>query len=194
MEDNITLMKFEDTEIQVIFNNQEIEMDINELAKALGYGKADHINQIISRNPELQNPEFSVIKEVINIENGIAKRRKKRFFTEQGIYEVTFLANTERGKNFRRFARMMISKFKKNELNLGNNSLSLSVNKKLDEVIALILTRDEEIGNFVDFILEAREKFVKVDTLVKDMLEVKEKIDEIIEGVNEIIDEVYGKE
>lgn len=194
MEDNITLMKFEDTEIQVIFNNQEIEMDINELAKALGYGKADHINQIISRNPELQNPEFSAIKEVINIENGIAKRRKKRFFTEQGIYEVTFLANTERGKNFRRFARMMISKFKKNELNLGNNSLSLSVNKKLDEVIALILTRDEEIGNFVDFILEAREKFVKVDTLVKDMLEVKKKIDEIIEGVNEIIDEVYGKE
>ena len=193
MEDKHNIVKFEGTELQINIIDNQLEMSIEELTKALGYGDVSNIKMIIQRNPELKTLEFSYLKEVINIENGIAKRREKRFFNEQGIYEVAFLANTERAKNFRRFARTLITKLRKNELVL-NNSISLGTEKKMDEMIALIVARDEELKDLVTFLLEAKDKFNKIETIEKDVKEIKQKTDEIVEAVNDLIDEVYEEE
>ncbi len=193
MEDKHNIVKFEGTELQINIIDNQLEMSIEELTKALGYGDVSNIKMIIQRNPELKTLEFSYLKEVINIENGIAKRREKRFFNEQGIYEVAFLANTERAKNFRRFARTLITKLRKNELVL-NNSISLGTEKKMDEMIALIVARDEELKDLVTFLLEAKDKFNKIETIEKDVKEIKQKTDEIVEAVNGLIDEVYEEE
>lgn len=193
MEDKHNIVKFEGTELQINIIDNQLEMSIEELTKALGSGSEETIKTIIKRNPELKTLEFSYLKEVINIENGIAKRREKRFFNEQGIYEVAFLANTERAKSFRRFARTLITKLRKNELVL-NNSISLGTEKKMDEMIALIVARDEELKDLVTFLLEAKDKFNKIETIEKDVKEIKQKTDEIVEAVNGLIDEVYEEE
>lgn len=193
MEDKHNIVKFEGTELQINIIDNQLEMSIEELAKALGYEDKERVETIARRNPELKTLEFSYLKEVINIENGIAKRREKRFFNEQGIYEVAFLANTERAKSFRRFARTLITKLRKNELVL-NNSISLGTEKKMDEMIALIVARDEELKDLVTFLLEAKDKFNKIETIEKDVKEIKQKTDEIVEAVNGLIDEVYEEE
>lgn len=193
MEDKHNIVKFEGTELQINIIDNQLEMSIEELTKALGYDSDKTVKQILIRNPELRSLEFSYLKEVINIENGIAKRREKRFFNEQGIYEVAFLANTERAKSFRRFARTLITKLRKNELVL-NNSISLSTEKKMDEMIALIVARDEELKDLVTFLLEAKDKFNKIETIEKDVKEIKQKTDEIVEAVNGLIDEVYEED
>lgn len=193
MEDKHNIVKFEGTELQINIIDNQLEMSIEELAKALGYEDKERVETIARRNPELKTLEFSYLKEVINIENGIAKRREKRFFNEQGIYEVAFLANTERAKNFRRFARTLITKLRKNELIL-NNSISLGTEKKMDEMIALIVARDEELKDLVTFLLEAKDKFNKIEIIEKDVKEIKQKTDEIVEAVNDLIDEVYEED
>lgn len=193
MEDKHNIVKFEGTELQINIIDNQLEMSIEELAKALGYEDKERVETIARRNPELKTLEFSYLKEVINIENGIAKRREKRFFNEQGIYEVAFLANTERAKNFRRFARTLITKLRKNELIL-NNSISLGTKKKMDEMIALIVARDEELKDLVTFLLEAKDKFNKIEIIEKDVKEIKQKTDEIVEAVNDLIDEVYEED
>ena len=95
MKDTFNIVKFEDTDLQINIVDNQLEMSIEELTKALGYEERKRIDNIVDRNPELKGMEFSYIKEIVNIENGIPKRREKRFFNEQGIYEVAFLANTD---------------------------------------------------------------------------------------------------
>ena len=78
-----------------IIKNNEIEIEMGELAKAIGYADSKGIITLLDRNPELKNKEFSYLKKVDSIENGVVKKREKRLFTEDGLYEVTMLANTE---------------------------------------------------------------------------------------------------
>lgn len=193
MKDTFNIVKFENTELQINIVDNQLEMSIEELSKALGYEERKRIDNIVDRNPELKGLEFSCIKEVVNIENGIPKKREKRFFNEQGIYEVAFLANTERAKSFRRFARMLITKLRKNELTIGN-SMALTTNKKLDEMANLIIKRDEELEELINYLASAKEKFDRIEVIEKDIKEIKEKVDEVIETVNEVIDAVYGEE
>lgn len=54
MNDKNNLVVFENTELQVMVNNNhEIEMDMDELAKALGFKDKDSFKSIILRNLEL---------------------------------------------------------------------------------------------------------------------------------------------
>ena len=125
MSNKNSLVRFGDTELQLtINNNNEIEMDIEELGKAIDIETKRGIQKIIENNPNLQNKEYSYLKKVLNNEGGILKKREKRIFTEAGIYEVAFLANTEKAKEFRKFikefSKQMLTKIKKNEMVLSS--------------------------------------------------------------------------
>ncbi len=195
------LVVFENTELQVMTNNNnEIEMDMDELAKALDFKEKEYLKKLIARNPELQSPEYSSLKKVLSNEGGILKKREKRVFNQDGIFEVAYLANTERAKQFRRFiknfSKEMITKFKTNQivLNQGVPALPMRIEPKLDRILELVTQRDIEIENIFEFFENAKEYFEMIVPMQEDIKLIKSKVDEIVGAVNELSDAVYGDE
>ena len=201
MNDKNNLVVFENTELQVMVNNNhEIEMDIDELAKALNFKEKDYLKKLIARNPELQSSEFSKIKKVLSNEGGVLKKRDKRVFNQDGIFEISYLANTDRAKDFRRFiktfSKEMITRLKTNQiaLNQGVPALPATIEPKLDKMMELVAQRDLEIKDIFEFFEKAKEYFEMIGVMQKDIKLIKTKMDEIVDAVNELSDEVYGDE
>ena len=201
MNDKNNLIVFENTELQVMVNNNhEIEMDIDELIKALGFESKKSIEHLIARNPELQSPEFSKIKKVLSNEGGILKKRDKRVFNQDGIFEISYLANTDRAKEFRKFiksfSKEMITRIKNNQiaLNQGVPALQTKIEPKIDQMLELVTQRDDEIANIFEFFEKAKTYFEMIGVMQEDIKLIKSKMDEIVDAVNELSDEVYGDE
>ena len=201
MNDKNNLVVFENTELQVMVNNNhEIEMDIDELIKALGFESKKSIEHLIARNPELQSPEFSKIKKVLSNEGGVLKKRDKRVFNQDGIFEISYLANTDRAKEFRKFiktfSKEMITRIKNNQiaLNQGVPALQTKIEPKIDQMLELVTQRDDEIANIFEFFEKAKTYFEMIGVMQEDIKLIKSKMDEIVDAVNELSDEVYGDE
>lgn len=201
MNDKNNLIVFENTELQVMVNNNhEIEMDIDELAKALNFKEKDYLKKLIARNPELQSSEFSKIKKVLSNEGGVLKKRDKRVFNQDGIFEISYLANTDRAKEFRRFikafSKEMITRIKNNQiaLNQGVPALQTKIEPKIDQMLELVTQRDDEIANIFEFFEKAKTYFEMIGVMQEDIKLIKNKMDEIVDAVNELSDEVYGDE
>ena len=201
MNDKNNLVVFENTELQVMVNNNhEIEMDIDELIKALGFESKKSIEHLIVRNPELQSPEFSKIKKVLSNEGGVLKKRDKRVFNQDGIFEISYLANTDRAKEFRKFikafSKEMITRIKNNQiaLNQGVPALQTKIEPKIDQMLELVTQRDDEIANIFEFFEKAKTYFEMIGVIQEDIKLIKSKMDEIVDAVNELSDEVYGDE
>ena len=195
------LVIFENTELQIMTNNNnEIEMDMDELIKALGFENKKTIEKLVENNPELRNKEYSYLKKVLNNEGGILKKREKRVFNQDGIFEVAYLANTERAKQFRRFiknfSKEMITKLKTNQiaLNQGVPALPTTIEPKLDKMMELVTQRDLEIKDIFEFFEKAKEYFEMIGPMQEDIKLIKSKVDEIVGAVNELSDAVYGDE
>ena len=201
MKNKNNLVVFENTELQIMTNNNnEIEMDMDELAKALDFKEKEYLKKLIARNPELQNPEYSSLKKVLSNEGGILKKREKRVFNQDGIFEVAYLANTERAKQFRRFikafSKEMITRIKNNQiaLNQGVTALQTKIEPKIDQMLELVTQRDDEIADIFDFFEKAKTYFEMIGLMQEDIKLIKSKVDEIVGAVNELSDEVYGDE
>ncbi|WP_339064230.1 hypothetical protein [Fusobacterium polymorphum] len=201
MNNKNNLVIFENTELQIMTNNNnEIEMDMDELIKALGFENKKTIEKLVENNPELRNKEYSYLKKVLNNEGGILKKREKRVFNQDGIFEVAYLANTERARQFRRFiknfSKEMITKLKTNQiaLNQGVPALSMRIEPKIDQMLELVTQRDNEIENIFEFFEKAKAYFEMIGVMQKDIKLIKSKVDEIVGAVNELSDAVYGDE
>ena len=201
MNNKNNLVVFENTELQVMVNNNnEIEMDMDELIKALGFENKKTIEKLVENNPELRNKEYSYLKKVLNNEGGILKKREKRVFNQDGIFEVAYLANTERAKQFRRFiknfSKEMITRLKTNQiaLNQGVPALPATIESKLDKMMELVTQRDLEIKDIFEFFEKAKAYFEMIGVMQEDIKLIKSKVDEIVGAVNELSDEVYGDE
>jgi len=201
MNDKNNLVVFENTELQVMVNNNhEIEMDMDELIKALGFESKKSIEHLIVRNPELQSPEFSKIKKVLSNEGGVLKKRDKRVFNQDGIFEISYLANTDRAKEFRKFiktfSKEMITRIKNNQiaLNQGVPALQTRIEPKIDQMLELVTQRDDEIATIFEFFEKAKTYFEMIGVMQEDIKLIKSKMDEIVDAVNELSDEVYGDE
>ena len=201
MNNKNNLVIFENTELQIMTNNNnEIEMDMDELIKALGFESKKNIEKLIENNPELRNKEYSSLKKVLSNEGGILKKREKRIFNQDGIFEVAYLANTERAKQFRRFiknfSKEMITRLKTNQiaLNQGVPALPAMIEPRLDEMMELLTKRDIEIKDIFEFFEKAKEYFEMIGPMQEDIKLIKSKVDEIVGAVNELSDAVYGDE
>lgn len=193
MEENRDLIEFNGTQVKVLIKNNTIEIEMNELAKAIGYADVIGIKKLIDSNPELKNKEFSYLKKVDSIENGIIKKREKRVFTEDGLYEVSMLANTEISKKFRRRIREIMKQLRTGNLILQTPGIQKQ-QLQLDEMIDLIKSRDEEIKSFLEMFEQIRNTVEDIKLMKTNMDIIIKSQDEMAEAINSLIDEVYGKD
>ena len=193
MEENRDLIEFNGTQVKVLIKNNRIEIEMNELAKAIGYADVIGIKKLIDSNPELKNKEFSYLKKVDSIENGIIKKREKRVFTEDGLYEVSMLANTEISKKFRRRIREIMKQLRTGNLILQTPGIQKQ-QLQLDEMIDLIKSRDEEIKSFLEMFEQIRNSVEDIKLMKTNMDIIIKSQDEMAEAINSLIDEVYGKD
>jgi hypothetical protein len=76
-----------------------ILMTAEQLGAVLGYADpAKGISNLVSRNGYLDHPEFS---STLKMRGESGKLRETRVFTEDGIYEVSMLAGTDKAMEFR---------------------------------------------------------------------------------------------
>lgn len=192
MEENKSLITYNGMKLGVTIKNNEIEIEMGELAKAIGYTDVRGLKKLLDTNPELKNKEFSYLKKVDSIENGVVKKREKRLFTEDGLYEVTMLANTENAKKFRRFVRELMKKYRKNELILRTPTLLPAQQAQLDEMVRLIKARDGEIGDLLDSFEAFQTYLTDIEVIKGDVKLLIELHDKLVKEVKELKKEVFG--
>ena len=192
MEENKSLITYNGMKLGVTIKNNEIEIEMGELAKAIGYADSKGIITLLDRNPELKNKEFSYLKKVDSIENGVVKKREKRLFTEDGLYEVTMLANTENAKKFRRFVRELMKKYRKNELILRTPTLLPAQQAQLDEMVRLIKARDGEIGDLLESFEAFQGYLTDIEVIKEDVKLLISLHDRLVEDVEMLKKEVFG--
>jgi len=122
-------------------NNDDIFMSIIQLAEVLGYSSKSGIENILNRNEYLKNNEFSSTHKLNVVEGNREVSRKTRVFTEDGIYEVTLLAKTEKAKQFRKWVRDVLKGLRKGELKL-TQQFNLPITYK--EALVQLLTTIEK--------------------------------------------------
>ena len=197
--EKLEIVQFEEQNIQLYSQNDELLMTKEELARAIGFNTETSFRNFLADNPELYNEEFSFLRKVKNLEGGIVKNREKRFFNEQGIYEAALLARTEKAKKFRKFARVLITKFHRKETFLLSpevaNAKVKILDEKLDKIEEILIDRQETFKKMEEdsekeiTLLEKLEEKMKIlDGVDTRMKAIEEKIGEIIECVNDIID------
>jgi len=103
---NLALVKserFGNVQCDFYANDEVICMTSIQLGTAIEYSDPQKgIDNLISRNEYLKGEEFSV---TLKLRGTDGKYYETRVFTEDGIYEVTMLAKTEKAKIFRSFVR-----------------------------------------------------------------------------------------
>lgn len=197
--EKLEIVQFEEQNIQLYSQNNELLMTMEELAEAIGFAHEVGIKKLLDRNPELLTEEFSFLRKVKNLEGGIVKNREKRFFNEQGIYEAALLARTEKAKKFRKFARVLITKYHRREmLPVSSEALITKIkitDEKLDKIERILVDRQETFKKMNEdsekeiTLLEKLEQKIQIlDSVDERLKAMEEKIGEIIECVNGIID------
>lgn len=134
---------------------REIFMTINQLSNSLGYANRKGIEKMIERNAYLKGIEFSVADKMTATDG---KQYDTRLFTEDGIYEVTMLAKTEKAKEFRAFVRKIVKSIRKGEsYSMNYQELSpqlqylISLEKKQNELEVKQNELEAKISNIEEF-------------------------------------------
>lgn len=83
-------------------------MTIDQLAAAIGYASKSGIENILMRNEYLKTDEFSTTHKLKVVEGKRAVSRDRIIFTEDGIYEVSMLAGSDRAREFRAKVRKVL--------------------------------------------------------------------------------------
>lgn len=106
---NLQLVKsehFGNVQADIYSDKNETFMTAQQLGECLEYSDPiRNVNKIISRNDYLKSPEFSRVVKMTTVDG---KQRNVRLFTEDGIYEITFLSKTEKAKEFRAWVRKIL--------------------------------------------------------------------------------------
>ncbi len=93
--------------------DNEVYMTIHQLAECLGYADRSGVQKIVDRNQYLNQPEFSGWD---NLSLPAGGTQRTRIFTEDGIYEVTMLARTERAREFRGWVRTVLKGIRRGQI------------------------------------------------------------------------------
>lgn len=194
----LEIVQFEEQNIQLYSQDNELIMDAEEIITAIGTNQ-EAFKKLITRNPELLTEEFSFLRKVKNLEGGVVKNREKRFFNEQGIYEAALLARTEKAKKFRKFARVLITKFHRKEMFLATPEVTnvkvKIMDEKLDKIEAILIERQEVFEKMegdsekeIKLLEKLEGKLKTLDGVDQRLSMIEGKIEEIIVCVNGIID------
>lgn len=150
--------KFGEVECDIYSNEKEMFMTTEQLGNCLGYQYArESINKLVSRNDYLKGEEFSAEVKMTSPSG----EQITRVFTEDGIYEVTMLAKTEKAKEFRAFIRKLLKSLRKGEAKIikpSNEQIELIEIKKKNADARLRNAKVREAR----FLLEAVDKYKNV--------------------------------
>lgn len=193
--------EFEKEKVNFFIDAGEVVMDVEQLGKVAGYSSKKALENTFDEHPELLEKEYSYKKKVPNLEGGVTKMREKRFFTETGIYEVTFLASTPRAREFRRFASTILKSVRKGEMipKLPADRWSL-MEGKFDEMIStfedrqdLLENLDENTGKVVNLLEELKGKLTDFDNLKEDVKALKKSVNLMSRQMDDFL-KAFGEE
>ena len=117
---------------------KDVFMTSEQLGMVLGFSNpAKGISNLVNRenNEYLKSEEFSATLKM-RTPSGI---QETRIFNEDGIYEVAFLAKTEKAKEFRSWVRQILKSLRKGELEL--------LRKQIEEDRPKILLYDQAMSS-----------------------------------------------
>lgn len=107
--------KFGEIQADIYKKGDEPYMTAEQLGSCLGYSHPrENINKIVQRNSYLKNVEFSCEVKMTS-ESGA---KTTRIFSEDGIYEITMLAKTEKAKEFRSWVRKILKSLRRGDTKL----------------------------------------------------------------------------
>jgi len=113
---NLALVKsemFGSVQCDFYQDGETFAMTIAQLASALGYASKNGVEVLLKRNKYLKDNEFSGTYKLTAPDG---KVYDTRLFSEDGIYEVTMLAKTEKAKEFRAWVRKILKALRKGEV------------------------------------------------------------------------------
>lgn len=193
--------EFKKEKVDFFLDIDEVVMDIEQLRKVTGYSSGRKIKELFETHPELLEKEYSYKKKVPNLEGGVTKMREKRFFTESGIYEVSFLASTPRAREFRRFASTILKSVRKGEMipKLPADRWSL-MEKKFDGIISTFEDRQDLMENLdgntekvVKLLVELKGKLTDLDNLKEDVKALKKVVNLMSRQMEDFL-KAFGEE
>ena len=114
---NLQLVKserFSSVEADIYSNGSDMFMTTRQLYECLEESKGTFDSRL-SRNPYLKEQEFSV---TCKLQAPDGKQYNTRIFNEDGIYEITMLAETPKAKEFRAWIRKVLKGLRKGNLKL----------------------------------------------------------------------------
>jgi len=158
--------KFGEIECDIYSNEKEMFMTSTQLGECLGYSEPrKSISNLVNRFEYLKDKEFSgVTKMMTPYGEGYGQNggtQETRVFTEDGIYEVTMLAKTEKAKEFRAFIRKLLKSLRKGEVKIvkpSNEQMELLQIKKQNADARLRNAKVRE----AKFLLEVVDKYKNV--------------------------------
>lgn len=175
---------FNNVELDFYTLNGEILLSMEQLVKGVGYKDIRNMKDLLSNNSYLKEKEFSFLLKIDNLEGGVIKAREKRFFTEDGLMEAAFLANTEQAKLFRKFARELIKKVEKGELALQvKENFPKEIEKKLDALGNFLRERQQLIEQLdednqkiiIPYLKKIDNKMLELEGVKEDLRFIKKK-------------------
>lgn len=108
--------KFGEIQADIYSRNDEPYMTAEQLGTCLGYSHPrENINKLVSRNKYLRESGFSA---EVKMTSPRGDTQNTRIFTEDGIYEITMLAKTEKAKEFRAWVRKLLKSLRKGDAKL----------------------------------------------------------------------------
>jgi len=150
---NLTLVKsekFGEVKCDFYTNEKQIPyMTSKQLGTALEYADPQKgVDNLINRNDYLKSSEFSA---TLKMRGTDSKEYETRVFTEDGIYEVTMLAKTEKAKTFRAWVRKILKGLRTGELKLNQslNSKTIELDIKNKNAEARLKNAQTRQANFL---------------------------------------------
>ena len=107
--------KFGEIQADIYQKDNEPYMTAKQLSDCLGYADISRLSKIIKQNEYLKSKEFSVVAKMASTDG---KKYDTRVFTEDGIYEITMLAKTEKAKEFRGWIRKVLKSLRSGKAKL----------------------------------------------------------------------------
>lgn len=119
-------------------DNGDMFMTARQLGECLGYSDSMRsVNHLVERNPYLMDEEFSCVTKLVTHQGNRLIETETRVFNEDGIYEVTFLSNTSKALEFRRWVRQLLKSLRTGAMSLVSQTANISqmISKEINSAV-----------------------------------------------------------
>lgn len=108
--------EFQGISIDFYRNQDEFLFTMEQVSQLAGYDNLVSFKNMIASHPELRERRASFLMKSEALEGGVLKNRERRFFTEEGLWEVLMVSGTPKGIEVRRFIAGVLKRLRKGEL------------------------------------------------------------------------------